>query len=217
MSDPEIGELRDRVHCAVVLERTPPPWTLDRKESTKLSLQIPAGQGRDPDRQPRRTRLVGSDQRRQGRCVRSGPEAGAGDQLRSCPQAPARIRGPHRRAFRSPKGQGAAKPRTDPSPNVGPIGRPYGRIRRPGAILPGSASFHRRSSRRLPRPASCGRARPAAPGSLISTARVRSPTSTFAGRPTKARSPAAPSPSSACPRRLNPSRGSFSPRPRLTL
>jgi hypothetical protein len=26
MSDPEIEELRDKVHCAVVLERTPPPW-----------------------------------------------------------------------------------------------------------------------------------------------------------------------------------------------
>ena len=37
--DPEIEELRARVHCAVVLERTPPPWRLDRKESTKLSLK----------------------------------------------------------------------------------------------------------------------------------------------------------------------------------
>ena len=24
--DPEINELRDKVHCGVVLERTPPPW-----------------------------------------------------------------------------------------------------------------------------------------------------------------------------------------------
>src|SRR5271156_7191012 len=39
MSDPEIEKLRDKVHCAVVLERTPPPWKLDRKESTKLSLK----------------------------------------------------------------------------------------------------------------------------------------------------------------------------------
>jgi hypothetical protein len=45
MSDPEIGELRDRVHCAVVLERTPPPWTLDRKESTRLSLKYRRGKG----------------------------------------------------------------------------------------------------------------------------------------------------------------------------
>ena len=122
-----------------------------------------------------------------------------------------------RRAFRSLRGQGAAKLRTDPSPNVGPIGRPCGRVRRRGAISPGSAFFHRRSSRRLPRLACCGRARPAARGSLISTGRVSLPTSTFAGRPTKARSPAAPSPSSVCPHRLNSSHGSFSLRPRLTL
>src|ERR1700733_11435676 len=45
MSDPEIEELRDKVHCAVVLERTPPPWKLDRKESTKLSLKYRRDQG----------------------------------------------------------------------------------------------------------------------------------------------------------------------------
>ena len=45
MSDPEIKELRDKVHCAVVLERTPPPWKLDRKESTKLSLKYRRGKG----------------------------------------------------------------------------------------------------------------------------------------------------------------------------
>ena len=43
--DPEIEELRDKVHCAVVLERTPPPWRLDRKESTKLSLKYRRGEG----------------------------------------------------------------------------------------------------------------------------------------------------------------------------
>jgi hypothetical protein len=31
--DPEIEELREKVHCAVVLEQTPPCWKLDRKES----------------------------------------------------------------------------------------------------------------------------------------------------------------------------------------
>ena len=45
MSDPEIEELRNKVHCAVVLERTPPPWKLDRKESTKLSLKYRRGKG----------------------------------------------------------------------------------------------------------------------------------------------------------------------------
>jgi hypothetical protein len=43
--DPEIEELREKVHCAVVLERTPPPWKLDRKESTKLSLKYRRGKG----------------------------------------------------------------------------------------------------------------------------------------------------------------------------
>jgi hypothetical protein len=37
--DAEIEELREKVHCAVVLEQTPPCWKLDRKESTKLSLK----------------------------------------------------------------------------------------------------------------------------------------------------------------------------------
>jgi hypothetical protein len=45
MSDLEIEDLRDRVHCGVVLERTPPPWKLDRKESTKLSLKYRRGKG----------------------------------------------------------------------------------------------------------------------------------------------------------------------------
>ena len=47
---PEIEALRDKVHCAVVLERTPPPLKLDRKKSTKLSLKYRRGKGRNPDR-----------------------------------------------------------------------------------------------------------------------------------------------------------------------
>ena len=43
--DPEIEELRAKVHCAVVLERTPPPRKLDRKKSTKLSLKYRRGKG----------------------------------------------------------------------------------------------------------------------------------------------------------------------------
>jgi hypothetical protein len=27
--DPEINELRDKVHCGVVLERTPPSWIME--------------------------------------------------------------------------------------------------------------------------------------------------------------------------------------------
>ncbi|HKN30224.1 MAG TPA: DUF3991 domain-containing protein [Roseiarcus sp.] len=43
--DPEIEELRAKVHCAVVLERTPPTRKLDRKESAKLSLKYRRGEG----------------------------------------------------------------------------------------------------------------------------------------------------------------------------
>jgi Protein of unknown function (DUF3991)/Toprim-like len=43
--DHEIEELRVKVHCAVVLEQTPPCWRLDRKESTKLSLKYRRGKG----------------------------------------------------------------------------------------------------------------------------------------------------------------------------
>ena len=91
MRDPEIEELRNKVHCAVVLERTPPPWQLDRKESTKLSLKYRRGKGEILIISHGGQRLVGSDQRRQGRCLWSGPTPGAGGQLRPCPQAPARL------------------------------------------------------------------------------------------------------------------------------
>src|SRR6202453_3437761 len=37
--------LREKVHCAVVLEQTPPCWKLDLKESTKLSLKYRRGKG----------------------------------------------------------------------------------------------------------------------------------------------------------------------------
>ena len=184
MSDPEIEDLRDKVHCAVVLERTPPPWKLDRKESTKLSLKYRRGKGEI---------LIVSH----GGKGWWDPTSDAKGDVFSLVQ------------------------RLEPGINFGHVRKRLrefaGLSPRPGAISCGSAFFHRRSSRRPPRSASCGKAQPAAPGSLISTARDPSPMSTFAGRRTKVRSAAAPSPSSACPHRLNPSRGSFSPRPRLTL
>ena len=43
--DAEIEELREKVHCAVVLEQTRPCWKLDRKESTKRSLKYRRGKG----------------------------------------------------------------------------------------------------------------------------------------------------------------------------
>jgi hypothetical protein len=43
--DPEIEQLRDKIHCATVLERQSPPWRLDRKESTKHCLKYRRGKG----------------------------------------------------------------------------------------------------------------------------------------------------------------------------
>ena len=48
--DPEIEELRDKVHCAVVLEQTPPCWKIDRKGKHQTQPQVPTRQGRDPHR-----------------------------------------------------------------------------------------------------------------------------------------------------------------------
>ena len=54
--------------------------------------EVPARQRRNPNRQPCRTRVVGSDQRRQRRRLWTGAEARARHELRPRPQAPARIR-----------------------------------------------------------------------------------------------------------------------------
>ncbi|WOJ91694.1 DUF3991 and TOPRIM domain-containing protein (plasmid) [Methylocapsa polymorpha] len=44
-SDPEIEELREKVHCAVVLERQSPPWRIDPAESMKHCLKYRRGKG----------------------------------------------------------------------------------------------------------------------------------------------------------------------------
>lgn len=43
--DPEIEELREKVRCAVVLERQSPPWRIDPAESTKHCLKYRRGKG----------------------------------------------------------------------------------------------------------------------------------------------------------------------------
>jgi hypothetical protein len=43
--DTEIERLRTEVNCAVLLEQFPPPWQLDRAESTKNCLKYRRGQG----------------------------------------------------------------------------------------------------------------------------------------------------------------------------
>jgi hypothetical protein len=43
--DTEIEWLKDSVNCAVLLERLPPVWRLDRAESTRRSLKYRRGPG----------------------------------------------------------------------------------------------------------------------------------------------------------------------------
>ncbi len=43
--DAELDELRAGVSCAVLLERHPPPWQLDKGESTRRCLKYRRGEG----------------------------------------------------------------------------------------------------------------------------------------------------------------------------
>ena len=111
--DPEIEELREKVHCAVVLEQTPPCWKLDRKESTKLSLKYRRGKGEilivshagrgwwDPtsDAKGDVFRLV----------QRLEPGLNCDMSASACERSP-----DCRHVFRRPIGQGAERNRTDP-------------------------------------------------------------------------------------------------------
>ena len=163
MSDPEIEDLRDKVHCAVVLERTPPPWTLDRKESTKLSLKYRRGKGEilivshagrgwwDPTSDAKGDVF---------RLVQGWSQGLASDMSESaCEHSP-----DCRQAFRRPIGQGTKTSRTEPSPPAGPSEGRFGRTLRPGAISDDSVGCRQRSLRRHPGPAFCGRVPSAAPG-----------------------------------------------------
>jgi hypothetical protein len=136
--DPEIEELREKVHCAVVLEQTPPCWKLDRKESTKLSLKYRRGKGEilivshagrgwwDPtsDAKGDVFRLV----------QRLEPSLASEMSASVCGRSP-----DCRRVFRWPIGQAAEMRRTKPSPSAGRSETRFGQTLRPGAILDDSA------------------------------------------------------------------------------
>ena len=220
MRDQEIEELRDKVHCAVVLERTPPPWQLDRKESTKLSLKYRRGKGEilivshggrgwwDPTSDAKGD-VFGLVQR-----LEPGINFGhVRKRLREfaglSPSFPIAERAGRRKEF----GQIRRRTLGRTEARVASVRRPARYLARKRFLPSTIIDAGLRDRRPAARPST------AAPGSPISTARVRSPMSTFAGRPTKARSPAAPSRSSACRHRdwLQSSRGSSSPRPRSTL
>ena len=79
MKDPqqEIEELRAGVNCATVLEKATPPW-LSRSQGKLQALpQVPRRRGRNRHRHAWRSRMVGPEQRRQGRRLptRAAPRA----------------------------------------------------------------------------------------------------------------------------------------------
>lgn len=43
--DEELDRLREGVNCAALLERLPPPWKLDKAESTRDCLKYRRGKG----------------------------------------------------------------------------------------------------------------------------------------------------------------------------
>jgi hypothetical protein len=43
--DAELEQMRAGVSCAVLLERRPPPWQLDKKESTRRCLKYRRAEG----------------------------------------------------------------------------------------------------------------------------------------------------------------------------
>ena len=184
--DPEIEELRDKVHCAVVLERTPPPWKLDRKESTKLSLKYRRGKGEI---------LIVSHA---GRGWWDPTSDAKGDVFRLVQKLEPGLSFGHVRkrlrefaglspSFPSADRAGRRKIRTDPSPTAGPSESQCGPARRPGAISDESADCRPRSLRLRQRRGCCGRGRSAAPGSPTSIAPAPSRTSTSVVQPTKVR------------------------------
>ena len=169
--DPEIEELREKVHCAVVLEQTPPCWKLDRKESTKLSLKYRRGKGEI---------LIVSHA---GRGWWDPTSDAKGDVFRLVQRLEPGLSFGHVRkrlrafaglspCFRRATGQGDERIQTEPSPPAGPSERRFVRTLRPGAISDDNAGYRPRSSRRRPWPAFCGRVPSVAPGLPISIAPV---------------------------------------------
>ena len=57
--DKDVERLKASVSCAVLLERLPPVWRLDRAESSRAQPEIPPRRGGNRDRQPRWPWLVG--------------------------------------------------------------------------------------------------------------------------------------------------------------
>jgi hypothetical protein len=186
MSDPEIEELRDKVHCAVVLERTPPPWKLDRKESTKLSLKYRRGKGEI---------LIVSHG---GKGWWDPTSDAKGDVFGLVQRLEPGINFGHvRKRLREFAGLSPSFPIAERAGRRKNLERPVAeKWNERKAVWPNSSTwrylarkrqFQVQSSKLRRLPASCGRGRVAVLGSLVTMARARCPMSTFAGRLTKAR------------------------------
>jgi len=184
--DPEIEELRAKVHCAVVLERTPPPWKLDRKESTKLSLKYRRGKGEI---------LIVSHG---GRGWWDRTSDARGDVFGLVQNLEPGLNFGHvRKRLRelvglSPRFPAADRAGGDPlrtslSPNAGRNDRSYGRTRQPGAISPASVDCPRASFKPHRVRMSCGKAHRGARGSRTGMTRELWRTSISADPLTKAR------------------------------
>jgi len=184
--DPEIDTLRGAVHCAVVLERTPPPWRLDRKESTRLSLKYRRGKGEI---------LIVSHA---GRGWWDPTSDAKGDVFALVQRLEPGLNFGHvRMRLRAFAGLAPSFP---PADRAGGRKRPEGSVadrwaeRKP--VWPNSPAWrYLVHTRKLPAAivaaaSAAGvlrRDRPAAPGSPISTATAPSPMSTCAARPTRDR------------------------------
>jgi hypothetical protein len=142
--DAEIEELREKVHCAVVLEQTPPCWKLDRKESTRLSLKYRRGRARSSS--STMPGAVGGIQRATLRAMFFASCKDSSQGLASDMSVSACERSLDcRHVFRWPIGQGAERSRTEPSLPAGPSERRFGRTLRPGATSDNSAGCRQRS------------------------------------------------------------------------
>ena len=136
--DPEIEELREKVHCAVVLEQTPPCWKLDRKESTKFSLKSDGGRARSSS--SAMLGAVGGIQPAMLRATFFGSCRGSSHGLAlDMSESVCERSLDYRHVFRRPIGQGDERSRTEPSLLAGLSERRFGRTLRPGAISIASA------------------------------------------------------------------------------
>ena len=144
--DPEIEELREKVHCAVVLERRHAGSLIARKVRSSASS---TDEARARSSSSAMLDAVGGIQRAMLKAMSSALCKGSIQGLASDMSASVCERSlDYRHVFCRPIGQGAERSRIEPSPPAGPSERRFGLTLRPGAILDDSAGCRQRSLRR---------------------------------------------------------------------